>query len=164
MKRKILNIFISLGFTVTALSAGYVLLVPDHIKEMLPQLNWLVALVTGGSAGAFSSIGLYFRTTMDTQNIVVEEKIEKSLNAVTDMAKLVIDLKNQYSELKEVLNNLLTENNRENVTNQTFLIELQRLKELLTVDLESKLTNPLIDKDAEVKIRSVLNGKPNDKA
>ena len=112
----------------------------------------------------FSSIGLYFRTTMDTQNIVVEEKIEKSLNAVTDMAKLVVDLKNQYSELKEVLNNLLTENNRENITNQTFLIELQRLKELLTVDLESKLTNPLIDKDAEVKIRSVLNGKPNDKA
>ena len=53
MKRKILNIFISLGFTITALSAGYVLLVPDHIKEMLPQLNWLVALVTGGSAGAF---------------------------------------------------------------------------------------------------------------
>lgn len=164
MKKKLINLFIALGFIVAALSGAYILLVPEYIKEQIPQLNWLVALTAGGASGGFASIALYLKTMLSTQDLRVDDKVEKSVKAVNQIIDLVINLREQYKEIEIVLNELLVENNKDNINDEALTANLSELIKLVKVDLNSKLTNPLIDKDAAEQIRGVLNGKDDIKA
>lgn len=160
--KRVLNIFITIGFILTALSALYVAMVPEHIKELVPQINWLTALIVGGTGGAFGSVGLYFKAFMKDESDKNDKEINTLRKDVIKLAELMVSMRDIITKLEEALGKATEENNRENINYQQTLQHIQRAIALIEVDLATKLTNPLIDKDAAKVIEGVLNEKENE--
>lgn len=149
MKSKILTILAWVSISYTALSGIYLSL-PLEIQELLPNVNWLTALITGGSSGIIGSTLLYVRA-----NVLNAKK--EMVGQQTQILEKFLELKEEYNVIKSELiqSNKITETQNEIIGNITF--KLNQTINLIKVDLQSKASNSLIDQKVKEIIEGVLN-------
>lgn len=154
--KKIINTLIIVGYIWLALSLIFQTALPIEIKDKLPFINSWSFVFTGLSTGAISTILLYvknFTRNSEASNlgiiIDITDRLLKLDNLINNQDKNILKqnenlLKLEQSKLIDNENNLkLIEQNNE-------IIRLQK------VELESRLTNPLIDENIKAKIKAVL--------
>lgn len=135
IKTALFNITVYSMLAWSILSAVYVAL-PVEYQAMLPQMNWITAVISGGSTALIGTGGLVVRSWLDNARKVSDEKLSV-------VAGQFLTLVNKYNELSEQVNKMTEAtayNNR-----------------LLTVELQTKLTNPMITDTARQLITQVLN-------
>ena len=136
MKTKLFNVVVysMLGWSI--LSATYLAL-PIEYQEMLPQFNWLTAVISGGSTMLLGTGGLAVKTFLTNARVQSDSKYlllgEKFLELTTKYEVLHSDY-------------------------QTVVSAIDRNNLLLSIDLKTKLSNPLIDATAKALIEGVLYG------
>ncbi len=135
----------------TIISGAYMAL-PQEYKDMIPQFNWLTALISGGSTGVLGfSILLIDKMTKKYEDKVDTKYIE--------LAKKFLELNNQYNELEIKYSNIenkIYENTKLQLENKSIIEKTQRL---ISLDLESKLSNPLVENHIKEKLRGEGVGK-----
>lgn len=154
--KKIINTLIIVGYIWLALSLIFQTALPIEIKDKLPFINSWSFVFTGLSTGAISTILLYvknFTRNSEASNlgliIDITDRLLKLDDLINNQDKNILKqnenlLKLEQSKLIDNENNLkLIEQNNE-------IIRLQK------VELESRLTNPLIDENIKAKIKAVL--------
>ena len=144
MIRKLFNL-ISIVMLLWTILAGAYLALPQEYKDLIPEFNWLTALVSGGSTGILGS-------TM----LIVNAYLKKNQNNVDSK---YLDLANRFLALNEkytLLEEKVTTNTKSQVeTNEL----LKKTNNLISIDLESKLSNPIIEDFVKNKIRGEGIGK-----
>ena len=146
MKKAILNVvtYSMLGWGV--ISAIYLGL-PPEVKELLPEMNWVTAVVSGGSTTLIGSASLMFRSMLAKSNTATNE-------VYASIAKLVLDNNKKYDEI--VASNLQVVQ-----SNIELKASTDRNNLLLETVLKTKLSNPLIDEFTKKVIEGVLNEEEN---
>lgn len=145
MKEKIIKIvsLVAVGYSVV--SIGYTAL-PPEVLDMLPQVNEVMAWVTGGSSGIVGMALMYVDSKIKKNTEVNDEKVK----AVTDN---FITLIHSYKEVKGELSNLKGAYGE-------LKDEVKRNTELQRAALEVKLSNKFIDTEArEIAERVLANEK-----
>lgn len=142
--RKLFNL-ISIVMLLWTIIAGAYLALPQEYKDLIPEFNWLTALVSGGSTGILGS-------TM----LLVNNFMKKNQNSVDSK---YLDLANRFLALNEKYQSL--ENEVKQNTRMQFETNelLDKTNNLLSIDLESKLSNPLVEDFVKEKIRGEGIGK-----
>lgn len=159
---KLINVFISIFFGITALALVYIGVVPDHIKALMPkELNWLTVIIVGIATGGAGSGLVYLKHFLNKERQENTSGLESLTRLFISQEEKVKELTNHNDKLDKILNNILSEKNKENINVENLTKRYDRLIKLVETDLETKLTNPLIDKNADEKIRGVLNEKEN---
>lgn len=142
--RKLFN-FISILLLLWTIISGIYLALPPEYKALIPEFNWLTAVVSGGSTGVLGSTILFVDRQLKKQDSNNSNKYlelaQEFLKIREDNVNLRKELSEDRKELKEV-KELLSETNR-----------------LVRVDLESKLSNPLIEEFIKEKMRGEGIGK-----
>lgn len=127
------TVYSMLGWSI--LSATYLAL-PIELQEMLPQMNWITAVVSGGSTALLGTGGLTVKTLL--------------MKAKTDSNDKYFLLGNEFLKLVDKYNEL---NNKYDTVDAS----IERNSQLLEVSLRAKLSNPLIDAKVKELIEGVLN-------
>ena len=142
--RKLFN-FISIIMLLWTIIAGVYLAMPQEYRELIPEFNWLTALVSGGSTGILGSTMLILNSYLKRNKDSVDSKY-------LDLANRFLALNEKYNTLSaDVVNNTIIQKE----TNEL----IKKNTELLSIDLESKLSNPLIEDFIKEKIGGALNEK-----
>lgn len=142
--RKLFN-FISIIMLLWTIIAGVYLAMPQEYRELIPEFNWLTALVSGGSTGVLGLTMLILNSYLKRNKDSVDSKY-------LDLANKFLTLNQKYNTLSaDVINNTIIQKE----TNEL----IKKNTELLSIDLESKLSNPLIEDFIKEKIGGVLNEK-----
>lgn len=136
--KKIYN-FISIIMLLWTIISGSYLALPQEYKDMIPQFNWLTALISGGSTGILGATMLLVNGFMKKNKNEYDTKF-------LDMAKNYIDLKQDYKELE---NKIALSTKEAKQTNEL----LEKTNRLIEIDLQSKLSNPLVENYIKEKIR-----------
>ena len=141
MKNKILNVITYGMLGWGAVSAIYLGL-PVEIKEMLPDMNWVTAVVSGGSTTLLGSISLYIKSYVNKTKLATNE-------VYSGVTKMILDHKAEFQAIVD--SNL-------KITNEYIKIKevTERQNELLETLLQTKLSNPLIDEASEALIKDIL--------
>ena len=137
MKKAIFNVVVYSMLAWSIFSATYLAL-PIEYQEMLPDMNWLTALVSGGSTALFGSGALFVKTLLDKTKIATDEKVNL-------VASQFIELVNKYDEVTANYNELVKSIDYNNL--------------LLKAELKTKLTNPLITEESKALIEQVLTNE-----
>ena len=135
LKNGIFNVVVysMLGWSI--ISAVYMAL-PIEYQEMLPQISWVTALISGSSTALVGSGGLAVKSFLNRAKIKSDEKY----NMLGDKFLTLVDSYNAINKSYNELTNQVDKNNL-----------------LLKVLLETKLSNPLIEETAKNLIEGVLN-------
>lgn len=143
--RKLLKL-ISIVMLLWTVISGVYMALPLEYKELIPQFNWLTALVSGGSTGILGSTILF-----------VESQLVKSENKndtrYIELAKKFLELTDKYNDLENAVQTSTIKN--ESKINDVIQV-IDKNNKLLEVDLNSKLSNPLIDEKVKEMIEGVL--------
>ena len=144
MKKVIFNIIIYV-FLIYALACVAYMTLPAEYQEMLPQFNWLTALVSGGSTAVLGGGGL-----------AISAMSKKSKMEMIDKFSLVA---NNYITLEKKYDIIIE--GQKNKEKRDIEIDrlLRRVEKLLEADLGAKLSNTLIDAKTKEMIEGVLNDK-----
>lgn len=134
MKKAIFNIIVYTMLAWSIFSATYLAL-PIEYQEMLPDMNWVTALISGGSTGLLGSGALFVKTLLDKAKASNDEKVNL-------VANQFIELVGKYDEVTAKYNELVKSIDYNNL--------------LLKAELKTKLTNPLITDESKVLIEQVL--------
>lgn len=144
IKKILFNVIVYTLLGWSIVSAGYLALPPEY-QEMLPNMNWLTAIVSGGSTGLLGTGGLYLISKLKSSDASTSEKI-------TLVASEFINITNDYKSMKSEVSGVRKEN-----------LELKALiqenNELQKINLEAKLSNPFISEATAKAIEGVLNDK-----
>lgn len=141
MKSKLRSLFnfVSIILLLWTIISGVYLALPQEYKDLIPQFNWMTALVSGGSTGVLGSAILFVDKQLKKQDA-------SNSNKYLDLATKFLEIREDYKEVEKEL-----------AQNKKELIELKKLNEetnrLIRVDLESKLSNPLIEEFVKEKMR-----------
>ena len=134
MKTKIFNVLIYTMLGWSVLSAVYLAL-PIEYQAMIPEFNWLTALISGGSTGL-----------LGTGALAVQSFLNKAKATSNDTFNL---LKDNYTEIVNEY--------------KILKIQLEEVKstfdynnELLRAELKAKLSNPLIDEEVKSLLEQVI--------
>lgn len=149
MKKKLLNVvtFVLIGWG--AFSATYLAL-PPELKDMLPEMNWVTAVVSGGSTTLLGTASLYI------QNYINKFKTANN-QVLTGLFDTIATIKNDYTQITESYNNIV-ESNKELITQYKVMASsLEKNSLLLKTELQTKLSNPLLTTAARDLIEGVLN-------
>jgi len=144
MKIKIFNVVVysMLGWSI--LSATYLAL-PIEYQEMIPQFNWLTALISGGSTALLGTGGLAVKTWLTNAKVQSDEKYNVLANKFMQLVAFYDEAKVAYNELTTKYD-MLDKSIRYN-------------SKLLSIDLQTKLDNPLITETARNLIEGIANEK-----
>lgn len=134
MKTKLFNVLIYTMLGWSVLSAVYLAL-PVEYQEMLPQMNWLTALISGGSTALLGTGGLAVQTFLTKAKATTNETFSMLKENYSEIVNEYRILKAQYNELKSTLE-----------YNST----------LLRAELKAKLSNPLIDEEVKALLEQVI--------
>ncbi len=137
MKTKIFNVIVysMLGWSI--LSATYLAL-PVEYQAMLPEFNWLTALISGGSTALLGTGGLAVSNFLNRVKTATDDKVNL-------VASQFIELANKYDEV---------------IVKYDELIEsVDYNSRLLQVELQTKLSNPLITDESKALIEQVLTNE-----
>ena len=134
MKKILLNVVIysMLGWSV--LSAVYLAL-PIEYQAMLPEFNWLTALISGGSTALLGTGGLALQNFLTKAKVTTHDTFAMLKNNYAEIVNEYKILKAQYEELKTTV---------------------EYNNELLKVELKTKLTNPMTTDTAAELIKQVI--------
>ena len=157
--KKIINALIIIGYTWLTFALVYEFAIPIEYKSKIPLLNNFMLLYSGTFTGVISSALLYMKNFTNnsqklniTQFMTIREEFSEVFNKIDKLDSVVVKQNtniNRFNELKEQENIKLDES-----------IKLQKeTNKLLKLELESRITNPLIDKDIKNKIKAVLNNE-----
>ena len=157
--KKIINALIIIGYTWLTFALVYEFAIPIEFKNKIPVLNNFMLLYSGAFTGVISSALLYMKNFANnsqklniTQFMTIREEFSEVFNKIDKLDSVVVKQNtniNRFNELKEQENIKLDES-----------IKLQKeTNKLLKLELESRITNPLIDKDIKNKIKAVLNNE-----
>lgn len=145
--RKIFN-FISIIMLLWTIISGAYLALPAEYKELIPEFNWLTALISGGSTGVLGASILVVDSFIKKNKVDVDSKY-------IDLATKFLEIRSDYDNIKAKYKELETKiNENTNVQNATNNA-LEETNRLLKIDLESKLSNPLV----EEKIKELIRGE-----
>lgn len=144
MMRKLFNL-ISIVMLLWTIIAGAYLALPQEYKDLIPEFNWLTALVSGGSTGILGSTMLLVNNFMKKNQNSVDSKY-------MDLANRFLALNEKYTLLEEKVS---TNTKSQVETNEL----LKKTNNLISIDLESKLSNPIIEDFVKEKIRGEGIGK-----
>lgn len=158
---RVANIFIIVGFLWTLISFLYITVLPSEIKASIPQFTWVTALLSGGTTGLFASGAVYVKAFIQKRDIEVDDKLKGFADYMLQIISHYEEMIKNYEKIAKDLEDLVVENNKRNINNKELNKDLNRLRALLEVELQTKLTNPLIDKEADKIIRGILNEKEN---
>lgn len=142
--RKLFN-FISILMLLWTIISGIYLALPPEYKALIPEFNWLTALVSGGSTGILGSTIILVDKQLKKQDI-------SNSNKYLELAKKFLDIREDYKALKEEL-----KQEREELKETKELLDATN--KLISIDLESKLSNPLVENFIKEKIRGEGIGK-----
>lgn len=142
--RTLFNIVSIIMLLWTIISGAYLAL-PAEYKELIPEFNWLTALVSGGSTGVLGSTILLVDRQLKKQDT-------NNSNKYLDLATKFLSLNDKYLALENKVSN-----NTE-VQNETNDL-LKKTNKLISIDLESKLSNPLVEDFIKEKMRGEGIGK-----
>jgi len=134
MKTKLFNVLVYTMLGWSVLSAVYLAL-PVEYQAMIPQFNWLTALISGGSTGLLGTGALAVQSFLNKAKATSNETFTLLKDNYTEIVNEYKILKAQYAELKTTLDY----NN-----------------ELLKTELKTKLSNPMITAEAEQLIKQVI--------
>lgn len=134
MKKVLFNIVIYTMLGWSVLSAVYLAL-PVEYQEMLPDFNWLTALISGGSTALLSTGALTVQSFLNKSKTTTNETFTLLKDNYSEIVNEYKILKAQYAELKTTLDY----NN-----------------ELLRAELKAKLSNPLIDEEVKSLLEQVI--------
>ncbi len=141
MKRKIFNVVVYGMLFATMVQAGYVAL-PVELQEMIPFYNQAVALIGGG-----------FTLIMGLGGLTVQNYLNKAKDEADSkfnlLAQNYLNLERKYDVVNTNYQALAKATDK-----QTHSIE--RLTSLVKVDLQSKLSNPMIDSEVQKLIEGVI--------
>jgi hypothetical protein len=140
--RKLFN-FVSFILLLWTIISGVYLALPLEYKALIPEFNWLTALVSGGSTGILGTSILVVDKYMKNASI-------DSSNKYLDLAKQFLALNEKYLALENKVNTSIETQNNTNVI-------ISETNRLLKIDLESKLSNPLIEDFIKEKIRGEIS-------
>ena len=154
--KKIINGLIIIGYAWLTIALLYNSILPKEIVDKLPYIDKTTFILSGTFTGVLSSALLYMK-------MFVKNDKESNVRAMVGLADKVIDIEKQYFKLetfiKEQGNNIgeftrqKEVDNRETIKNGKLLENVIKLQKL---ELESRLTNPLLDKGIAEKIKGVL--------
>lgn len=144
--RKLFNLISIIMLLWTIISGAYLAL-PQEYKDLIPQFNWLTALVSGGSTGILGTTILLVDSYMKKNKADVDTKY-------FDLAKKFLEINEKYSNLEKKVEISTAETMKSNDL-------IAKTNRLLEIDLESKLSNPLVENFIKEKIRGEGIGKEN---
>lgn len=144
IKNAIFNVLVysMLGWTI--LSATYVSLPPD-IQALVPQFNWLTAVISGGATGVMGIAGVSLKAFINKAQGESDTKYKLLAHEYLQVVEEYKAMKNELTATKQEIAR----------TNES----VARVSNLLEVDLKAKLSNPLIDKTVKEMIEGVVNGE-----
>jgi hypothetical protein len=156
--KKIINALIIIGYVWLAFVGVYEFAIPLEIKQQLP-IDTKMFVFSAGFTGALSSALLYMKNFTNnsqklnvTQFKTIRDEFGEVFDKINKLDSVVVKQNtniNRFNELKEQENIKLDES-----------IKLQKeTNKLLRLELESRITNPLIDNDIKDKIKAVLDNE-----
>lgn len=154
--KKLVNTLIIIGYIWLALSLIFQTALPIEIKDKLPFINSWSFVFTGLSTGAISTILLYvknFTRNSEASNLGIIIDITDRLLKLDDL------INNQDKNILKQNENLLKLEQSKLIDNENNLKLIEQNNEIIRlqkVELESRLTNPLIDENIKAKIKAVL--------
>ena len=134
MKKTLFNIVIYSMLGWSTISAVYLAL-PIEYQAMIPEFNWLTALISGGSTALLGTGALTVQTFLTKAKATSNETFSMLKANYSEIVNEYRILKAQYSELKSTLE-----------YNST----------LLRAELKAKLSNPLIDEEVKALLEQVI--------
>lgn len=141
LKNALFNILVYSMLAWSILSAAYVSLPPEY-QALIPQFNWLTALISGGATGVVGIAGLTFKAFIGNAKIESDKKYQT-------LVKEYLELANAYKLVRDEIGSVKLELNATN-------INLGEMIDLVKIDLQAKLSNPLIDQKVKELIEGVL--------
>jgi len=125
-----------------AISAIYLAL-PIDVKELLPDMNWVTAVVSGGSTTVLGSASLYIQAILNKSKLANNEVLAGLTNILTNTQAEYKNITEGYSSVVSAITDMTTATNRNNL--------------LLETQLKAKLDNPMLTDTARKLIEGVLN-------
>ena len=141
MKQKLFNVVVYGMLAFSLINTGYLAL-PPEVQAMIPQYNDMVAIIGGASSGLFALGGMTVQSYINRAKEQADAKFQL-------LAQNYLNIERKYDV------------NTESVNKQTKAIELltreqQRTNKLIEVDLQAKLSNPMIDEQIKTLIEDVM--------
>lgn len=141
------NVVVYLMLAWSILCAVYTAL-PAEYQSMLPWMNWLTALISGGSTLLLGSGGVAVQSFLAKAKTASNEKYALLTGKFLTLTDNYAALEEKYTAIENKYNEVVSsigENNK-----------------LLKIDLKAKLSNPLIDATVKNLIEGALNGSDNE--
>lgn len=134
MKKVLFNIVIYSMLAWSTISAIYLAL-PIEYQAMIPEFNWLTALISGGSTALLGTGALTVQTFLTKAKATTNDTFAMLKTNYSEIVNEYKILKAQYAELKTTL---------------------EYNNELLRAELKAKLSNPLIDAEVKSLLEQVI--------
>ncbi len=159
MKSKILSI-LSYGLIGYTTGAALIQGIPE-LNALIPQFTTQIAVWTGLPAATLGSIGLSVQNYISKARKSDIQINQGMANAVTDLHNKIMNIATMYEQSKgdikvfsKEITSMITD-----VKNEYILMrnDVKELAKLVKIDMESKLSNPLIDEKVKELIEGVLN-------
>jgi hypothetical protein len=141
MKQKLFNVVVYGLLTFSVVNAGYLAL-PVELQQLIPQYNDLVAVVMGGSTSLLALGGIKVQDYMNRAKSEADSKFNLLAQNYLNLERKYDILDNSYKALK-IAQDLTTQ-------------AIEHNSKLLEIDLQAKLSNPLIDAKIEELIKGVI--------
>lgn len=141
MKQKLFNAVVYGMLTFSLINGIYVAL-PPEVQALIPQYNDLVAMVSGGASALMGFGGLMVREYINKAKAEADAKFNL-------LAQNYLNLERKYDVNTEAVN-------RNTKAIELFTQTQQRTNKLIKVDLEAKLSNPMIDDKVKTLIEDVM--------
>lgn len=157
--KKIVNVLIIIGYLWLTVIMLYNTVLPAQYKDLIPQFTNLPFLLSATFAGVLSSALLYMKQFTNKQN---ETNVNALLNfndKLKDFDSTIFKLESLVNGQNGNLNTLNTENEKKSVKYDEIIKLLEKNNRLAQVELESRITNPLIDNNIKVKIKELLDNE-----
>lgn len=148
MKKALFNIVVY-ALLLWSLLTGVYAVLPQDVKDLIPQFNGLTAIISGGSAALIGSGGLVFKTWLAKAQTESNDKYKDVVEKFLMITDKYGELANQYKRLESVLHE----------STQKYAERIKTLETLLKVDLQAKLSNKLIDEEVRRLLEGVLDEK-----
>lgn len=155
MKNKILNILIIVGYSWLSIALLYSQL-PLEYQELVPFINKDFLIFSGATTGAISAVIQYLKHVMNQNSETNLKSLLKFDNLLIEQAKKIKEQGFQIDNLKNVVEQL-TKIKEEDNEKQKEIIKLLKINNnYAKLELQSKVTNPLIDKEIKEQIEKVF--------
>lgn len=155
MRNKILNILIIVGYSWLSIALLYSQL-PLEYQELVPFINKDFLIFSGATTGAISAVIQYLKHVMNQNSETNLKSLLKFDNLLIEQAKKIKEQGFQIDNLSRIVEQLTRVKEKENVKQDEIINLLKESNTYAKLELQSRITNPLIDKEIKEQIEKVL--------